>query len=301
MENEIQLKNKIQKFLSKEIISFELKGKGAVNFAYQVETSEGKYIVKQEREDKELQPQNSLIVEAAVARQLYEINLNIPVPHVVFVIEKPDIYGYEYIEGDLMRNVWKFLNEEEKISICQKLGRFHAEIGKKITLDMAKQLGVKIDDSTEPHPEALIEYKEILSSADVPEALKELAEKAKTILDQTTDKFVFQFIHNDAHHENVLIKGKQISGIIDFGNAEYGEVSKEFSRYIRDFPDYFQYIVSSYEEASGNKLSYERLVTNGLILGLMEIVEDYRKGGEDKKKAVEVIRKYKELIEKIGK
>ncbi len=293
--------SKIKELLGKDIIQFTLKGKGAVNFAYQVETLDGKYIVKQEREDKEFQPQNSLVVEAAVAKKLYDVGLSLPIPYVVFVTEHPAMYGYEYLEGDLMRDVWESLNEEERIDICYKLGQFHSEIGKKISKDMAEQLGVKIDDSTDPHPEALKEYQEILSSPDVPEYFKELAKKAKAILDQTTDKSVFQFIHNDAHHENVLIKDKHISGIIDFGNAEYGEISKEFSRYIRDFPDYFQYIVSSYEEDSGNKLSHDRLVTNGLILGLMEIVEDYRKGGKEQEKAEKSVKKYEVLMQSIPK
>jgi hypothetical protein len=69
-------------------------------------------------------------------------------------------------------------------------------------------------------------------------------------------------------------------------------VAKEFSRYIRDFPDYFQYIVESYETESGNKLNRSRLITNAFISGLMEIVEEYKKVGA--KKSIET---YRELID----
>ncbi len=289
---------KIESLLGKKIKVFELKGKGACNNAYYIETEEGKkYIVKQEREDKELSEQNSLLVEARVEEELYKNNLSVPIPKVIFVGEFPAIYGYEYLEGDLMRSIWESLGESERIDICHKLGVFHAEMGKKISKDEARDLGVKINESTDLHPEIIEEYDLILSSSDIPEEFKVLARKAREIFNTTFDKTFFQFIHNDAHHENVLIKDNKISGIIDFGDAEYGEIAKEFSRYIRDFPNYFTHIVSAYEEESGNKLSYIRLVTNAFLSGLMEIVEDYRKGGVDKQKAQMAFKTYESLID----
>jgi Ser/Thr protein kinase RdoA (MazF antagonist) len=206
------------------------------------------------------------------------------------------MYGYEYVGGDLLRGVWKSLSEDEKIDICRNLGKFHAEIGKKFTKEMAETIGIKIDMSADLHPEVSADYDRLIIDANVPENFKTLVKEAKSIFDRTQDKIVFQFLHNDSHHENIIIKDKAISGIIDFGNAEYGETAKEFSRYTRDFPDHFQYIVSSYEEESGNRLSRERLVNNALISGFIDIVEDYWKGGESREKAEKAIEKYKELL-----
>lgn len=93
------------------------------------------------------------------------------------------------------------------------------------------------------------------------------------------------------------MKDKKPVCFIDFGESEYGEVAKEFSRYIRDFPDYFNFIVSAYEERSGHKLSYARLVTNSFISGLIDNIEDYKKGGEDRIKAENSIGVYREMIE----
>lgn len=288
----------IQKLLGDEITYITLKGKGAVNNAYLVETENGsKYIVKQEREDKTFQPQNNLMVEAHVIKKLSSLGLSSPIPKVVFISEEPPMYVYEYIEGELLRGLWSSLSEDEKINICKALGEFHAEIGKKISKEDAEALSVVIDPSVDVHPEVARDYISILENPDVPEEFKILARKAKEIFDTTHDDVVFQFLHNDAHHENVLIKDKKISGIIDFGNAEYGEISKEFSRYIRDFPAHFQHIISSYEEKSGNKLSYKRLVTCSLINGLIDNVEGYLKGGESKTKAQTAIATYKKLIE----
>jgi Ser/Thr protein kinase RdoA (MazF antagonist) len=294
-------KIKIQELLGKEIKEFALKGKGYCNNAYFIETLDGaRYIVKEQRNDKELQEQNNLVVEASVIKQLYDMNLSIFVPRVVFVSDNPNMYGYEYIDGEMLMDIWQSLSEEERISICKTLGGFHAEIGKKFSKAKAQESGIKIDESLDVHPEVSEEYTKLLVSDDVPDEFKDLAREARRIFDKTMDKGVFQFIHNDSHHENILIKDKKISGIIDFGNAEYGEVAKEFSRYIRDYPDYFQHIVSAYEESSGHKLSYERLVSSALLCGFMEIIEDYRKGGEGKTKAENTIAIYRRLMSKTG-
>lgn len=288
----------IQKHLKEKITLFSFKGQGFCNNAYYLETQEGnKYIVKQEKSVKEFHPQNSLLVEAAVARQLYDSNLSIPTPKVIFTAENPDIYGYYYIDGDMLIDIWPSLSEQERIEICSKLGHFHAEIGQKISKDMSKAINIKIDMSSGLHPEVEEEYNKILSSPNVPDDFKSLAKHARKIFDQTLDKGIFQFIHNDSHHENIIIKNKKISGIIDFGNSEYGEIAKEFSRYIRDFPTYFKYIISSYEQASGHKLSMERLVTNALLSGLMEIILEYHKGGQEKTNAEKSISTYRKMID----
>ena len=110
----------------------------------------------------------------------------------------------------------------------------------------------------------------------------------------------FQFIHNDSHHENIIIKDQKIAGIIDFGESKYGEVAKEFSRYIRDYPNYVEYIIRSYEKVSGNKLSRERLISNAFLSGLIDHIEGYRKGEESRLKAERAIEKYKEMIDKFN-
>jgi len=292
-----EIKLGLQNFLGKEITQFTLKGKGAVNYAYYIETGDSKkYIVKQERDDKEFQPQNDLVVEAKVAQELHKLDLSVPIPNVFFVSENPKMYGYEYVEGDLLREVWNDLSENEKMDICRNLGKFHAEIGKKFSKEMAETIGIKIDMSADLHPEVLSDYNRLILDVKVPEDFKTLVIEAKSIFDRTQDKLVFQFLHNDSHHENIIIKDKAISGIIDFGNAEYGETAKEFSRYIRDFPDHFQHIVASYEEMSANKLSRERLISNALISGFIDIVEDYWKGGDARIRAENSIAKYKILL-----
>lgn len=290
-------KIQIEKLIGEQITDFSLKASGAVNHAYYVETaSGGKYIVKQERVDRELQPQNTLLIEAGVIQRLGGLGLSLPVPRVAFVSQEPVMYGYEYITGEQLIDVWPGLAEEKRIDICRALGRFHAELGQKVTQQMAEDWGVRIDPSAGLHPEVRSEYAGILASPDVPAGWKSLAERAKSVFDTTLDDTVFQFLHNDAHHENILVKNTEIVGIIDFGESEYGEIAKEFSRYIRDFQKHFQHIVAAYEERSGHKLSRSRLLTNSLLSGFMENVEDYRKGGEDRTRAERSIETYRKLL-----
>jgi hypothetical protein len=206
------------------------------------------------------------------------------------------MYGYEFIEGEMLRSLWSSLTHEERIAICTALGIFHAEIGKRFTKEMSEEIGIMIDSATGLHPEVLAEYQRLVVDERVPDDVRSLAKEAKDIFDASEHEAVFQFIHNDAHHENILIKDKQISGIIDFGDAEYGEMSREFSRYIRDFPDYFPHIVGAYEKASGNTLSRKRLVSNSFISDLPDVMGKYNKGGDDQVRAITAIETYRRLI-----
>jgi Ser/Thr protein kinase RdoA (MazF antagonist) len=206
------------------------------------------------------------------------------------------MYGYKYIEGELLRSVWPSFSEQEKIDICTALGKFHSEIGKKFTKEMSKASGIRINESLGWHPEIVKAYDRYTADNSIPSEYRELVKKARGIYDATLDKAFFQFIHNDAHHENIIVKDKKISGVIDFGDSEYGEIAKEFSRYIRDFPEHFQYIVDSYIKESGNTLSYPHLISNAFISGFAEIVEDYQKGGKGREKAQKTIDTYKRLL-----
>ncbi len=295
---EIELRSKIANLLNKEVAIFILKGKGACNNAYYVETEDGgRYIVKQERVDKETYEQNNLIVEAQLIKKLNNSSIFTHIPEVIFISENLNMYGYKYIDGDMMKDVWVKFSENDKISLCKEIGYFHAEIGKVFNKEMAIESHLKIDESTEVHPEVVEQYNRLSVDETLPIDFRVLVQKARKIFNTTNTNTIFQFIHNDPHHENILIKDKKISGVIDFGDAEFGDVTKEFSRYIRDYPDYFEYIVSAYEEKSGNKLSRERLICNALICGFSEIVESYEKGGEEKDKAEKAILVYKKFID----
>jgi len=295
--SEIDLKNKAQEYLGKEIKEFSLKGKGACNNAYYLQTTDGhQYIIKEEREDKETSEQNSLVVEGNLIKKLYALHFSIPLPQIAFVSEDPRMYCYEYLEGEMMRSVWDVLSEEEKISICRSLGHFHGELSQNVTKKFCEDAGIKINESKDLHPEVLEQYAELVHDESIPVEFRSLLKQAKEIYEGLLDQTRFHFVHNDAHHENILIKDKKISGVIDFGDAEWGEIGKEFSRYIRDYPDYFTYIVFGYEEKTGYKLSLDRLISGSCISGFVDVVEEYKKGGEARVAAENRIATYKKLL-----
>lgn len=295
---ELDLKKKVQEIIGAEAARFVLKGKGACNNIYYFETAKGeKYMIKQERHDKELQEQNSLITEAALAQYISSLHLSTPTPQVRFICEDPAMYGYTYIDGDKMKDVWPSLSENERIHICYQLGRFLAEVGANMNKEVSQKIGIKINISPNLHPEVEESYLTLMNSSDTPDELKKMVKAAKGTLDAHQDHLVFQFLHNDAHHENILIKSGSISGIIDFGDAEYGEIAKEFSRYIEDYPEYFEYIVKSYEEASGNKLSLKRLISNAFLTSFKDIVENFQKGGAARAEAEQKTKTYAKLMD----
>jgi hypothetical protein len=54
--------------------------------------------------------------------------------------------------------------------------------------------------------------------------------------------------------------------------------------------------VSEYEQASGHKLSLKRLLSYSFLSGLIDNIENYRKGGDDKVLAEKAIAKYEVLL-----
>ena len=194
---EDKLRLKIQGLLGKEITHFFLKGKGDCNNAYYIETREGgKYIVKEVRTDTEGGVQNNnSVTEGNLIKQLSTLGLSIHLPQVVFTSENPQMFGYEYIEGSMLREVWHSLLEKERIDICRTLGRFHAEIGKKLTKERAQKIGIIINEYTDIHPENVCDCRSTLASPDVPEEYKQLLNEARNVFDGAMDKLVFQFLH----------------------------------------------------------------------------------------------------------
>lgn len=296
------LKATLREILGEDIASYWLFPMGDCNDASIVETMDGKKsIIKMKKSVQSFVPQNSILVEAKVAQLLASLNLRLPVPRVTALSEKHNAYAYDYIPGVPLRTVWQKMTEERRIKICKCLGKFHAEIATKVTVDAARNCGVLINASTGLHPEVETAFHEIISNQTVPKGVRALALHAREMFDDTHAHVFFHFLHNDAHHENVLVDEEEIAGVIDFGESEYGEVAKEFSRYIRDFPAHFEHIVTAYERSSGNKLSRERLVSNAFLSGLPEIAKGFNGDDGERQHAKTVFQNYVRLFALISK
>lgn len=126
-----------------------LKGRGMCNNVYLVTTQGGdEIVVKEERPDKETDEQNDLMVEGGVMSFLTSIEPILPIPKVLFISDRPKLLGYQYIEGDLMIDVWKEMTEGMRTDVCRSIGIFHGALGRLIDEAQANKLGLQIDKST---------------------------------------------------------------------------------------------------------------------------------------------------------
>lgn len=283
-----QLKYIIEQELGKNIVDFSLKGKGMCNNAWYVKTSDNKeYLIKQERHDKETNEQNDLIVEAKTIQELNETNPNLPIPKIVFIIGSPKMYCYEYIEGEMMINAWKNLSEQEKISLCEELGKFHAKFESALSPNEVKILGLEINTSTDLHSETKKEIEVFLNDAQIPEKYKKIVRQVSQLFEETRAEALFGLCHNDSHHENIIVRNGKLACMIDFGDTEYGNIYNEFTRYVQDYPDYFEIIVGTYERMSNRKLSRTRLIAQTVLNAVDDIRSDYDKDGRE-----EIIKQY---------
>ncbi|MDM1549544.1 phosphotransferase [Empedobacter falsenii] len=278
-----QLKKIIENILEKKIVDFSLKGKGMCNNAWYAKTSDNeKYLIKQERPDKEAEEQNDLVTEAKTIQKLHEKNPNLPIPQIVFISELHKMYCYKYVEGEMMRGIWGKLSENEKILLCKDLGKFHAEFEISLSKDEAKNLGLNIDISTGLHKEIKEELDVFLNDSQILEKYKEVVKQICKIFDETDSEALFGFCHNDSHHENIIIREGRLACVIDFGDTEYGSIYAEFTRYVKDYPDYFEIIVKTYEELSNKKLSRTRLIAQTILDAIDDIRTDYDQEGREK-------------------
>jgi len=267
-----ELRQQTQELLGKDVVDFQFKGKGCANEAYYARTNDGaEYLIKKERDVIDLPEENDLIVEANVIRKLNQSDPALPIPHIIIISDVPKLFAYKYIAGELMIHTWNKLSEEQRIELCQNLGEFHSKIAKHINKEEAKKLGINIYESPGLSETEEKNFKNFISNTKLPESLRAQAQHSRFIFDETASDVIFHFIHNDAHNENIIISNGKLASIIDFGDCEYNDIHKDFCFYIRFYPEYLEYFVKGYENASGRKLSRKRLISYAMLKDLNEI------------------------------
>lgn len=278
----VQLKKFIDNKLGKNIVEFFLKEKGMCNNAWYVKTSDNEeYLIKQERHDKGTNEQNDLVVEAKTIQKLNQVNSSLPIPKIVFILESPKMYCYKYIEGDMMLDAWKNLSEQEKKSLCKELGKFHAEFENALSKEEIQALGLEIDTSTDLHKQTKEEIEVFLNDTQIPEKYKIIVKQVCEVFEKTKTEASFGLCHNDSHHENIIIHKGKFACVIDFGDTGYGDIHNEFTRYVQDYPNYFEIIVKTYEKLSNKTLSRIRLIAQTILNAIDDIRTDYDKNGRE--------------------
>ncbi|MFN7118048.1 MAG: aminoglycoside phosphotransferase family protein [Saprospiraceae bacterium] len=276
MAEQQQLKNTIEARLGKKIRAISLLGQGMCNNTWQIITENNdKYVIKQARLDQEENEQNDLLLEAKIIQRLNQKNPSLPVPRLLFITENPTMYAYHYISGNLMQEAWQHLSAAEKNSLCKDLAKFHYELGQTLSLEEAHDLGIFVNAASALEAETEADVKTFLMDVNIPKKYKAIVEAMYETYYSTQDQAFLTLCHNDAHPGNIIIHQGKLSGIIDFGDAEYGDIHIEFTRYAQDYPAHFDLIIKSYESLANITLSKKRIIAQAILEGIDDIRTEY--------------------------
>lgn len=246
------------------------------NYAWYIITDDGKkYMIKQEKEVKEESEQNDLFVEARTIQKLNIKKPSLPIPQVIFIVENPKMYCYQYAEGIIIRETWQFLSEQERITLCEDLGKFHFDLGYALTQEEIKQLRLKIDEAYHLEEETQEDIERFLADTTIDIEYKNVVATIYQTYQQTMQFVHLGLCHNDSHYENILVHHGKLSCVVDFGDTDFGDVHREFTRYFQDYPDYYELIVQTYENLSGRKLSRKRIIAQSILENLDDIPHHY--------------------------
>ena len=270
----------IENSLSKQMKSLSLYGKGMCNDIWLAVTDDNHlFLIKQAREKTEEEEQNDLLLEARLIQKLKQENSSLCIPDVVFASESPRMYGYKYVAGDTMRDAWPTLAERERMELCESLGRFHSSLQTTLREDKIIELGIT-NNHSQFDAEEIEDLERFIGNTSVSLHYRQAIKYIFKIFASTNSYAFDRLCHNDTHFENILVYESKLACVVDFGDADFGDVHREFTRYYQDFPDYFEHIVHAYETDSGHNLSHQRIKTRAMLDIVDELKTEYFASGK---------------------
>lgn len=245
------------------------------NDAWYINTGTDAFVMKMARETREEPEQNDLYTEAALLQQLHLRNPALPVPRVLFAASQPMVYAYHHIPGEWMKTAWPAMTEQERQELCAAIGQLHATLHGLLNEAECSALGLHIDRDATLEAENEDDLARVLADQELPAALRDLAVLCFHTLQASQPAAIYAFCHNDSHHENILVHEGKLNGLVDFGDADHGDVHRDFGRYALDYPHYFETILRRYEAATGRRLSRKRILSRAFLEALEEIAYEY--------------------------
>lgn len=278
-----KLIKEIEHKLNEKIHSYFLMGSGQCNSIYKIETNIHEYCLKIEKEDRPFDELNNLSIEGELIEHMNNNNIN-HIPKLV--LKSNHYYIYEYIQGNLMYDVFSKLTEKEKILISHSIAHFHYNL-LKINRNEALDIGVK-EYKPENHKLNIKQHNfDKLSKKEI-----DVIKRAYEIYICSLDSSLPQLLHNDAHDKNIVISDHRAI-FIDFGDVIWRDIHYDFYRYVYDYPQYWEIIVSEFEKLSKIKLNKKRIIAISLLRHLKALL-----GDEDKKLIIsEKVNYYSDLLE----
>lgn len=243
--------------------------KGQCNELWQVLPEEGSAcLVKIPRDDAEEQEANDLHTEARLLQFLNTALPHLPLPQVLWVGAQVPLYAYTPLPGQRLSAVWPFLNESARQQLFFELGKCHAQWSKAIDYEQAMALGLADHRLESIAPDESETLRELLESGDLTQAHREAWKAALDLVQSTEHLALHTFCHNDAHHDNILVDQGRLSGILDFGDADYGDVHREFVRYVTDYPGHASYVLQGFEQEYSTQLCWSRIQALAVLQGI---------------------------------
>ena len=259
-----ELIQEIEHKLNTKIISHSFLGKGQCNDIYKLETKDKSICLKVKKGMDTTCELNSISVESKVFQFMNEAGVSF-IPK--YILSSDNYYLYEFVDGSSMKHVFSQLSDEQKVSIFKDIGKFHYELSQ---LDKDKVLGLGI---TEYRPE-----KNRLNPSE--HNLDRLSTEQKELVHQAYKTYIDsieaskpQLLHNDAHDENIFITSDRPT-FIDFGDMIWRDIHYDFSRYVHDYPEYWEIILLEFEKLSMLKLNKERIIAISLLRHLQGFILD---------------------------
>lgn len=269
-------------------------GKGKCNTIYLTEVGGKKICIKEERKDKETDEQNNILVEGKLIQTLSELVPNIKIPRILEINEENRSYSYEFTYGVRLDTFdCTSLSPQQLVELFTELGLFHAQL-RLIKKERVISLGI-VDAESTPYDYNTAEVLHMIPRDFEPE-WKELIRECCSINEQTKEDRYFQLIHDDAHSQNIFVSpdGKLLT-VIDFGDALWQDIHFEFVSYIHSYPDYWKYVVESFEKETGIILNRRRLFALTVLRHVTGLLINLWNTDENKKKVAQVFEYYESL------
>ncbi len=293
------LKKIIEDNLHQKVEELTYLGRGACNNIYYCKTSSNKYSIKQERNEKLDIEKNDLYLESQILK-LLELKEIDSIPRIIFEINNPKLFCYEYIEGTPLDEKWSLLSNKERSCIMAQLGKFHALLHLSLSDNEVNSLDIL--KNTNNISSEISKFRNILDNTthknDSLFNILSIIEKQYEGIEDT--EIITGLLHGDLHRGNALVHNGQLSGVVDFGNCEFGDINRDFSHYARHYLNCLDEVINAYNTNSVFKLNKKRIIIYGMLKDIEKITYHLNKFNMGKQKYVNKIDNYMEALQALN-
>lgn len=198
----------------------------------------------------------------------------IAIPDVQFLGKSVKYMGYKKLLGcDLTPEFYRDMTNQQRQKLSHDYAQFAWEVHNAISIDRAKDLGIKKED----YDKHLPIINEVLSSEKIPnpDILAFAKDTVREYAETANSNVITSFIYGDLHTENIAFNPdtKQLNGVFDFGDTCIGDIHFEFAPIYKFNTELLENTVHAYEALANIKLSLRKIVLRGRMNELGDLAE----------------------------